>query len=164
MQNNQIELTQEEFNKLESELEYLKSVRRSEISEQIKQARAFGDISENAEYDEAKNEQARIEGEIQDKEDLIRRVRVIDSKEINTAVVGVGTLVTVVDASDNEEYKYLISGMMMGSADDPEHNAKKISSESPIAKALIGKKVGKTCTVQAPGGTIKLKILEISRV
>lgn len=164
MESKEIVLTREEAAEIESKLEYLKSVRRAEISEQIKQARAFGDISENAEYDEAKNEQAKIEGEIADAENLLRLARIIDNDTIDTAVVSVGTLVKVLDVGYNEEITYLITGMMLGSENDVKTNARKITSESPVARALMGKKVGKTVTVQAPGGTLKLKILEISRV
>jgi transcription elongation factor GreA len=164
MESKEIVLTREEAAEIESKLEYLKSVRRAEISEQIKQARAFGDISENAEYDEAKNEQAKIEGEIADAENLLRLARIIDNDTIDTAVVSVGTLVKVLDVGYNEEITYLITGMMLGSENDVKTNARKITSESPVAKALMGKKVGKTVTVQTPGGTLKLKILEISRV
>lgn len=164
MESKEIVLTREEASEIESKLEYLKSVRRAEISEQIKQARAFGDISENAEYDEAKNEQAKIEGEIADAENLLRLARVIDNDNIDTAVVSVGTLVKVLDVSFDEEITYLITGMMLGSENDVKTNARKITSESPVAKALMGKKAGKTVTVQTPGGTLKLKILEISRV
>jgi transcription elongation factor GreA len=164
MESKEIVLTREEAAEIESKLEYLKSVRRAEISEQIKQARAFGDISENAEYDEAKNEQAKIEGEIADAENLLGLARIIDNDTIDTAVVSVGTLVKVLDVGYNEEITYLITGMMLGSENDVKTNARKITSESPVAKALMGKKVGKTVTVQTPGGTLKLKILEISRV
>mgnify|MGYP000972428272 CR=1 FL=1 len=164
MESKEIVLTKEEAAKIESRLEYLKSVRRLEISEQIKQARAFGDISENAEYDEAKNEQAKIEGEIVDAENLLRLARVIDNSAIDTAVVSVGTNVKVLDLNCNEEVTYAITGMMLSSDGDIKTNARKITSESPVAKALMGKKVGKTVSVQAPGGVLKLKILEISRV
>lgn len=164
MENKEVVLTKEELAEIESKLEYLKSVRRKEISEQIKQARAFGDISENAEYDEAKNEQAKIEGEIADAENLIRLARIIDNESIDTATVGVGTHVKVLDLGCNEEIDYLITGMMLGTENNEKTSARKITSESPVAKALLGKKAGRTVTVQTPGGTLKLKILEISRV
>lgn len=164
MENKEIVLTQEELSEIENKLEYLKSVRRKEISEQIKQARAFGDITENAEYDEAKNEQAKIEGEIADAENLIRLARILDDDDIDTATVSVGARVKVLDVGNDEKIDYLISGMMLGSENDTKTNARKITSESPVAKALIGKKAGKTVTVHAPGGALKLKILEITRV
>ena len=164
MENKEIVLTKEELTEIESKLEYLKSVRRKEISEQIKQARAFGDISENAEYDEAKNEQAKIEGEIADAENLLRLARIIDNDAIDTATVSVGAHVKILDMGTDEEISYLITGMMLGNENDGKTNARKITSESPVAKALLGKKAGKTVTVQTPGGTLKLKIMEISRV
>jgi transcription elongation factor GreA len=164
MENKEIVLTKEELTEIEAKLEYLKSVRRREISEQIKQARGFGDITENAEYDEAKNEQGKIEGEIADAENLLRLARIIDNDEIDTATVSVGARVKVLDVGSNEQIDYLITGMVLGSENDTKTKARKITSESPVAKALLGKKAGRTVTVQAPGGALKLKILEITRV
>lgn len=151
-------LTYEGLKKLEEELEYLKTVRRAEVAEKIKQARAFGDLSENSEYDEAKNEQAFVEGRIATIEAMLKNAKVIDDEDIKLDQVNIGCTVKVYDESFNEETEYTI----VGSAEaDPMNN--KISDESPIGKALIGKKVGDVVSVEVPAGIIKLKILEIHK-
>ncbi|WP_046159938.1 transcription elongation factor GreA [Caldanaerobacter subterraneus] len=151
-------LTYEGLKKLEEELEYLKTVKRAEVTEKIKQARAFGDLSENSEYDEAKNEQAFIEGRIATLEAMLKNAKVIDEEDIKLDEVSIGCTVKVFDETYNEEVEYTI----VGSAEaDPMNN--KISDESPIGKALLGKKVGETISVEVPAGVIKLKILEIRR-
>ncbi|MBE3579916.1 MULTISPECIES: transcription elongation factor GreA [Caldanaerobacter] len=151
-------LTYEGLKKLEEELEYLKTVKRAEVAEKIKQARAFGDLSENSEYDEAKNEQAFIEGRIATLEAMLKNAKVIDEEDIKLDEVSIGCTVKVFDETYNEEVEYTI----VGSAEaDPMNN--KISDESPIGKALLGKKVGETISVEVPAGVIKLKILEIRR-
>ncbi|SHF08796.1 transcription elongation factor GreA [Thermoanaerobacter uzonensis DSM 18761] len=151
-------LTYEGLKKLEEELEYLKTVKRAEVAEKIKQARAFGDLSENSEYDEAKNEQAFIEGRIATIEAMLKNAKVIDEEDIKLDQVSIGCTVKVYDESYNEEVEYTI----VGSAEaDPMNN--KISDESPIGKALLGKKVGDVVTVEVPAGIIKLKILEIRK-
>lgn len=128
-------LTYEGLKKLEEELEYLKTVKRAEVAEKIKQARAFGDLSENSEYDEAKNEQAFIEGRIATLEAMLKNAKVIDEEDIKLDQVSIGCTVKVYDESYNEELEYTI----VGSAEaDPMNN--KISDESPIGKALLGKK------------------------
>lgn len=149
-------LTYEGLKKLEERLEYLKSVMRRDIAERIKQALAFGDISENSEYDEAKNEQARIEGEIAQLEAMLKHVKVIDEDEVNTESVSLGSKVKLLDMEFNEEVEYSIVGSLEA---DPAKN--KISNESPVGKALIGKQIGSIVEVAAPGGTIRFKILEI---
>ncbi|HHW58602.1 MAG TPA: transcription elongation factor GreA [Clostridia bacterium] len=151
-------LTYEGLKKLEEELEYLKTVKRAEVAEKIKQARAFGDLSENSEYDEAKNEQAFIEGRIATLEAMLKNAKVIDEEDIKLDQVSIGCTVRVYDESYNEEVEYTI----VGSAEvDPMNN--KISDESPIGKALLGKKIGDVVSVEVPAGIIKLKILEIHK-
>ena len=151
-------LTYEGLKKLEEELEYLKTVKRAEVAEKIKQARAFGDLSENSEYDEAKNEQAFIEGRIATLEAMLKNAKVIDEEDIKLDQVSIGCTVKVYDESYNEEVEYTI----VGSAEaDPMNN--KISDESPIGKALLGKRVGDVVSVEVPAGIIKLKILEIRK-
>ena len=141
---------------LEEELEYLKTTRRSEISEQIKEARSFGDLSENAEYTEARNE--RVEGRIQELENTLRLATIVDDDEVNLEKVGIGTKVRLLDIEFQEEETYTVMGPM-------ETNAANhvISNESPVGSALMGKSVGDEVSVEAPGGEITFKILEISR-
>ena len=152
----EIILTHEGVKELEETLEHLKSVRRPEIAEQIKQARAFGDLSENAEYDEAKNEQAKIEGEINYIEATLRNAKVIDDDNIDTRYVNIGTRVKVYDLEFQEEMEYTIVGATEG---NPAQN--RISNESPVGVALLGKSRGKIDEVNTPGGIIKLQILDI---
>lgn len=148
-------LTREGFEKLETELQHLKSVRRREIAKRIKQAREFGDISENAEYDEAKNEQAFVEGRIREIEQLLRNAQIVDETESD--LVGLGKTVTLKDLDADEEVKY----HLVGSAEaDPLNN--KISNESPLGKAIIGKNVGDIVEIDAPIGIIKYEILSLS--
>jgi transcription elongation factor GreA len=158
MAKNEVLLTKEGVLELENTLEYLKTVRRLEIAEQIKQARAFGDISENAEYDEAKNEQARIEGEIAHIENTLRNARVIDDDEIDTGVVNVGTTVTVYDLDYDEELVYTIVGSTEA---NPAMN--RISNESPVGVALLGQHIGSEVSVNVPGGVVRYRITNISR-
>ncbi|MDI3310111.1 MAG: transcription elongation factor GreA [Thermoanaerobacterium sp.] len=154
----QVILTYDGLKKLEEELDYLKSVKRPEVAEKIKQARAFGDLSENSEYDEAKNEQAFIEGRIATIEAMLRNAQVIDEEDIAIDKVSVGCTVKVYDEDFKEEAEYTIVG---STETDPMNN--KISDESPIGKALLGKKVGDTVSVEVPAGIIKLKVLEIHK-
>ena len=135
MARKEVVLTQEGLRKMEEELEYLKSVKRREIAARIKQAIDFGDISENSEYDEAKNEQAFVEGRIALLEEKLRNVKLIDEVDISTDVVGVGSKIRLKDLDTNEVFEYMI----VGSAEaDPIKN--KISNESPVGKALLGNK------------------------
>ena len=152
-------LTNEGIHKLEAKLEYLKGVKRLEVAERIKQALSFGDIKENSEYDEAKNEQAFLEGEIVGLENMLRTAKVIDESEINTKEVGVGVKVKLLDVEFNEEVVYMI----VGSAEaDPAQGF--ISNESPVGRALLGQKAGKVVDASTPGGMVQYKILEISKV
>ena len=151
-------LTREGFEKLEKELAYYTSVRRNEIAEQIAVARGFGDLSENAEYDEAKNEQSRIEAKIIDMENTLRNCVVVEDEDVTTETVGVGNSVKVKNVNLKIDQTFTIVG-----ANETDPKAMKISSESPIGAALLGKKVGQSVSVDVPAGNIKMKILEISR-
>ncbi|MCY6371953.1 transcription elongation factor GreA [Clostridium ganghwense] len=149
-------MTAEGVVKLEDELEYLKSVKRKEITEKIKVALSYGDLSENSEYDEAKNEQAFVEGRIVQLENMLRNAKVVDESEISSETVSVGSFVMVKDYDFDEEIEFHI----VGSAEaDPMEN--KISNESPVGNALIGKKVGDVVDVPVPDGVSKFEILEI---
>jgi len=153
----EIILTAEGLAKLETELEYLKTEKRKEVAEKIKQARAFGDLSENSEYDEAKNEQGHVEVRIVQIENMLKNARLIDESEIDANVVGVGTTVKILDVEFKEEVVYTI----VGSAEaDP--IAQKISDESPVGQGLLGKKVGETAKIETLAGTMKFKVLEIN--
>jgi transcription elongation factor GreA len=154
----QVVLTEDGLKNLEEELEQLKTEKRKEISEKIKVALSFGDLSENSEYDEAKNEQAMIESRIATIEAMLKNVKLIDDDEISTETVNVGSKVTVLDVEFNEKVVYFIVG---STESDPDQN--RISDESPFGRALIGHKVDETVMVDAPGGEIELKILEISK-
>lgn len=142
--------------KLEQELEHLKTVKRKEVVERIKIARSFGDLSENSEYDSAKEEQAFVEGRITTIENMIRNAKIIGSDELSGDTVSLGSSVTFVELPNGDEETYTI----VGSAEaDPFEG--KISNDSPIAKSLISKKVGDEVTVQTPGGEMKVKITSI---
>jgi len=151
-------LTHEGVAKLEEELRYLKTVKRKEVAERIKQAIAFGDLSENSEYDEAKNEQAFVEGRIVTLENLLRNAKVIDDEDISTDVVSIGVTVKLLDVETNDVVEYTIVGSTEA---NPTEN--KISNKSPVGKALLGKPVGATVDIHAPDGVIKFKILEIRK-
>ncbi len=158
MSKKEVVLTQEGLKKMEEELEYLKSVKRREIAARIKQAIDFGDISENSEYDEAKNEQAFVEGRIALLEEKLRNVKLIDEVDISTDVVGVGSRIKLKDLDTGEVFEYTI----VGSAEaDPIKN--KISNESPVGSALLGKKKGSVVEIAVPVGTIRYEILDIMK-
>ena len=154
----EIWLTSEEIKKREERLEYLKGPRRLEIAEQLKIARAFGDLSENAEYDAAKNEQAKNEYDIVQLENELRNAKVIDENALDTSVVGVGAVVSLENADNQTKFTFHI----VGSAEtDPA--AGKISNESPVGRALLGHHVGDTVEVRTPGGVMRLTVLSIGR-
>ena len=150
-------LTPEGLEKLKQEIEYLSTEKRREVAERIKEAREFGDISENSEYDDAKNEQAMLEKQIAELEDKLRSAVVIDEKDVATDVVSVGATVHVKDQKTDKSVKYKI----VGSAEaNPAEN--KLSNESPVGKALLGKKRGELVSVPVPRGPArKLKITKI---
>jgi transcription elongation factor GreA len=150
-------LTQQGLDDLKAKIEDLSTRRREEVAERIKEARAFGDISENSEYDDAKNEQAMLEKQIMELEDKLRSARVIDESDVSTDVVGVGTTVHVKDQSTEKSVKYRI----VGSAEANPSEAK-LSNESPVGKALMGKKRNEIVSVPLPrGGTREFKITKI---
>jgi transcription elongation factor GreA len=150
-------LTLEGLAKLEEELNSLKN-KRTEVAERIKQALAFGDISENAEYDEAKKEQAFVEGRIIQIENILRTAKVIDEEDIQTDIVSVGCKVTLKDIEFGDEVEYTI----VGSAEADPINLK-ISNESPVGKALVGRKVGESVEIAVPDGIIKYEVLQINK-
>lgn len=154
----QIVLTYEGLEKLEKELEYLKTVKRKEVAEKIKQALAFGDLSENSEYDEAKNEQAQMEVRIVQLENMLKNAKVIDEEDINTDIVSLGAKVKVLDMEFEEEVEYTIVGST--EADPSQY---KISDESPVGRALLGQAIGNIVDVAVPAGIIKFKILSINK-
>lgn len=158
MEEKEILLTQEGYDKLEKELEHLKTEVRAEISERIKVALGFGDLSENSEYDEAKNAQASNEIKIADLENKLRYAKIIDESEIDTKTVQVGNTVKILDIEFNEEMEYTIVG---STEVDLKNN--KISNESPIGKALIGAKKNQTVEAHTPGGIVEYKILSITK-
>lgn len=152
-------LTESGLKKLQEKLDYLVSVRRNEISEQIAIARGFGDLSENAEYDEAKKEQAKVEEEITRLQNTIRTATVVADDEITTEKVSIGTVVKVKDLDDGETYEYAIVG---ANEADPMEN--KISNESPVGAGLIGMKKNQTATINIPAGVLRYKITSIKKI
>lgn len=151
-------MTYEGVKKLEEELEYLKTTKRKEITERIKVALGYGDLSENSEYDEAKNDQAFVEGRIMQLENMLKNATVVDETDVSTEVVSVGSIVKVKDYDFDEEVEFSI----VGSAEaDPMQN--RISNESPVGMGLVGKKVGTIVEISVPDGVSKYEILEIRR-
>ncbi len=146
------------FAKLEEDLDYLITVRRSEVAEKLKEARSFGDLSENAEYDEAKNEQGILEARIAELENIIANAVVVDDDDISVTEIGVGSIVKIRDLELDEIEELQIVG---STESDPDNN--KISDESPIGKAALNKKVGDVFEVEVPVGIIKFEVLEISK-
>ncbi len=154
----QVFLTDEGLKKYEQELEDLRTNKRKEIADKIKVALSFGDLSENSEYDEAKNEQAKVEARIVELEAMLKNVKIIDDDELNGEQVGIGSKVKVLDLEFDEECEYQV----VGSAEaDPLSG--KISDESPVGKALLGHTAGETVVAEAPAGELRFKILEIAR-
>lgn len=154
----EVVLTYEGLKKLEEELEFLRGTKRKEVAERIKQALSFGDISENSEYDEAKNEQAQVEGRIVQLESMLKHARIIDEDDVKTDVVSLGSKVRIFDFEFDEEVEYLIVG-----STEANPLKSKISNESPVGAALIGHTKGEVVEVQVPDGVLKFKILEISK-
>ena len=150
-------LTMTDKRNLEKELEELRQAK-LDVAEEIKVARGHGDLSENAEYDEAKNEQAVVEARIKKLEDQLKNVKIISRDEISTDAVSVGCKVKILDVDFDEEMEYVIASSVESHSD-----LDAISDESPVGKGLIGHKVGDVVEIQAPAAVLKLKILEISR-
>ena len=148
-------LTPEGLEKLKQEIDHLSTVKRREVADRIKEAREFGDISENSEYDDAKNEQAMLEQRIASVEEKLRSATVIDAKDLTTDIVQVGSVVKVADQESGKDQTFTIVGS--AEAKPPE----RLSNESPVGRAIIGKKKGETVEVATPRGSLKYKILDI---
>ena len=158
MEEKEVLLTQEGFDNLEKELNYLKTERRAEIAERIKVALGFGDLSENSEYDEAKNAQAENKVKIAELENKVRYAKIIDEKDIDTETVQVGNIVKVLDMEFDEKIEYTIVG-----STEVNLAENKISNESPLGAALLGAKRNNVVEVNAPAGVMKYKILSIKK-
>ncbi|MEW6582233.1 MAG: transcription elongation factor GreA [Actinomycetota bacterium] len=149
-------LTEEGYQKLKEEIEFLSTQKRREVAERIKTAREFGDISENSEYDDAKNEQAQLEQRIQMLEQRLRNARLVDTEHVSTESVAIGTKVTLKDLEAKRNVVYAI----VGSAEaDPRNH--RVSNESPVGKALLGRKKGEKVTIPAPRGPLNYQIMKI---
>jgi len=154
----EIVMTQEGYEALKKELEELRTVKRADISEKIRVARGFGDLSENSEYDEAKNEQAIIEARISKLEAQLARVKIVDQENLDTDTVSVGCKVEILDVDFDETMQYrIISSVESSQSDDT------ITEESPMGEALLGRRVGDEVEVKAPSGSFTVKILSIGR-
>jgi len=155
---NQTFLTAEGYKKLVEELEHLRTTGREQIAGKIKEARSFGDLSENAEYDEAMNEQAIMEAKISRLEEELKNAQILDDENVRTDVIGVGSLVKVYDRTYDEELEFQIIGKAQANPDE-----NRVSDESPIGRALLDHAVGDVVEVEAPGGTVHMEILSISK-
>jgi transcription elongation factor GreA len=158
MKEKEVILTVEGLKKLEDELEHLKSVKRREVAERIKQAIGFGDISENSEYEDAKNEQAFIEGSILTLEKMLRNAKIIDDENLDTRVVSIGSTVLLKDLESGDEFTYTIVGSV-----EANPGANKISNESPVGKAILGQSKDHIVEVSVPAGQLKYQIMDILR-
>ena len=158
MEEKEVILTQEGFDNLEKELNYLRTEKRAEIAERIKVALGFGDLSENSEYDEAKNAQAENETKIAELENKIRYAKIIDESEIDTKTVQVGNTVKLLDIEFDEEVSYTLVG-----STEVDLTQNKISNESPIGSAILGAKKNQVIEVQAPAGVLQYKVLSITK-
>lgn len=150
-------LTEEGYRLLREEIEHLSTVKRREVAERIKTAREFGDISENSEYDDAKNEQAQVESRIQQLEQKLRNARVVDTEHLDNQSVSIGHTVKLKNTKNKEMVEYSI----VGSAEADPRN-KRLSNESPVGKAVLGRKKGDKITIPAPKGSIEYQIVEIN--
>ena len=150
-------LTSEGLKKLEDELEQLRTKTRKEVAEKLKVALSFGDLSENSEYDEAKNEQARVEARILQLETMLKNVTILDSNELTNEIIQIGSKVKIKDLEDGETLEYRIVGSMETNPDEG-----KISDESPVGKALIGHKIKDIVKIKIPAGVVQYEVLEIS--
>lgn len=158
LSNKEILVTKEGYEKLEKELAFLKGARRIEVAERLKIAKEYGDLSENAEYDDAKNEQAQLEAKIVELENTLKMAKIVEEGSIDTKKVGVGTTVKLYDYEFEEEVEYTIVG-----ATEVDLKAGKISNASPVGAALIGRKKGDEVEVTTPNGVVKYKVLDIKR-
>ena len=156
----EFKLTRERLKELEAELNYLKTTKEKEVAEQIKEARSFGDLSENSEYDEAKNEQAKLYGRIAEVENILSHAVVIDeaAEAAHAGTVGLGCTVKVRDLDLEEEATYAIVG-----SQEANPMESRISDDSPFGRAMLGKHIGQTVEVEAPVGTIRFEILSVER-
>ena len=154
----EFKLTKERLEQLEEELNYLKTTRELEVAELLKVARSFGDLSENSEYDEAKNEQSKLYGRIAEVENILAHAVIIDDAEIEHDVVGLGSTVELEDVEFGDVDKYEIVG-----SQEANPAVGRISDDSPIGRAIVGKKAGATVTVDAPGGALAFRIISVSR-
>ncbi|MBO5845483.1 MAG: transcription elongation factor GreA [Clostridia bacterium] len=150
--------TKEGYQALIDELKYLKGTKREEVKEAIATARSFGDLSENSEYDEARNEQAKVEARIKELEELIENALLVDETKIDTNIVSIGSTVKVLDKKSGKEVEYSIVG-----SNEVDPINKKISDQSPVGRALMGKAAGDEVAVEIPAGTLTLKVLEVTR-
>ena len=150
--------TQQGYNEMIAELDYLKNVRRAEVVHEIEVARSFGDLSENSEYDEARTEQAKVEARIKELEEKVNNAIIIDESKIDLSVISVGSTGKGYNVTDDEEFEYSLVG---SNEADPMNG--RISDLAPVGKALIGKRAGDTVTVETPGGELKLEVKEVSR-
>ena len=158
MEEKEVILTQKGYNNLEKELNFLKTEKRADIADRIKVALGFGDLSENSEYDEAKNAQAENEVKIAELENKLRHAKIIDEKNIDTETVQIGNIVRVLDVEFDEKIEYTIVG-----STEVNLAENKISNESPLGEALLGAKKNQTVEVNAPAGVMKYKILSIKK-
>ena len=152
-------LTKEGYAEKQKYLDYLKTTRRQEVVEKLKSAREFGDLSENSEYDSARDDQRKLEAEIEKIEETLRLAKIVDVKDVDTTKVGVGTKVKLYDEEFDEEVEYTIVGSL-----ECNPNKGMISNESPLGKSLMGKKKGAIVEVNAPAGVVKMKVLSIGLV
>jgi len=158
MPDKEVILSAEGLHKLEDKLEHLKSVKRHEVAERIRKARQFGDINENSEYEDAKNEQAFVEGEVLQLEKVLRNAKLVDDVSIDPHIASLWSRVKIQDIDSSEVSEYTIVG---STESDPAKN--RISDESPVGRAFLGRRAGDVVEVQVPAGTIKYKVLEVGR-
>ena len=149
-------MSQERYDEIKEELHYLETVREKEVSELIKEARSFGDLSENSEYDEAKNEQGKLYSKIAELKALIEKAEIIEKTEMDRGTVALSSRIRLLDVDENEELEYQIVG-----SQEANPMTGRISDESPIGRGLLGHKVGETVTIEAPAGEIKFTILSV---
>ena len=154
---NEILMTAEGYKALKDELEDLKTIKRGEVSEKIRVARGFGDLSENSEYDEAKNEQAIVEARIQTLEEQLKNAKILDKGQLSTQIVSVGTKVRILDMEFDEEMEYRIVGSV-----ESNQSMDTITDESPVGRGLLGHKVGEVVDIKVPAGVLQFKILELT--